>query len=126
MARRRVDDEPGLIDRVRWRNVGRLVLLVAVPVLALAPRGCGRREPVLPPEVRVQPPKATPTLVAPPLEKAESRKQKAERRVRPRHRTRSRKRHRHHAPKPPRPATPRPATPIPAPAPSPPPAPEFF
>src|SRR3954468_11444444 len=66
MARRQADEEPGLMDRVRWRNVGRLVLLVAVLVLALAARGCGRREQALPPEVRVAPPPSvTPAPVRP-------------------------------------------------------------
>src|SRR4051794_34239143 len=95
MARRRADEEPGLIDRVRWRNVGRLGLLVAVLVLAFLPRGCGRREPVLPPEVRVAPPPATapPPMVRsekarrPEGEKARREGKRARRRVR-RHRRR--------------------------------------
>src|SRR3954462_8597432 len=129
MARRRADEEPGLMDRVRWRNVGRLGLLVAVLVLALLPRGCGRREPLLPPEVRVAPPPAPrPAPVVRPG-KAEGRKQKAGR-VKPRHRRRHRRRRPRHAPRVLRPALPRPAPPAPPPPPphygAPPPAPEFF
>src|SRR3954453_5751913 len=126
MARRRADEEPGLIDRVRWRNVGRSgVLLVAVLAVALTPRGCGRREAQLPPEVRVAPPVAPPTP-----EKAEGRRQKAGR-VRPR-RHKRRRHHRRPAPKPqpnPKPIhSPAPQTAAPAPAPRyvAPPPPEFF
>src|SRR6476661_10262536 len=126
MARRRADEEPGLIDRVRWRNVGRLVLLVAVLVVALAPRGCGRRQAVLPPEVRVQPPAAPAPLPSPATsKKAERRRQKAGPVTRHHHKRRRHHRRRH-VPKPLRPAIPRPATPPLQPRYAAPPAPEFF
>src|SRR3954463_8016149 len=93
MARRRVDDEPGLIDRVRWRNVGRLVLLVAVLVLAVAAKGCGRREQVLPPEVRVAPPRSiTPAPVPPATPSPAPAKRKRARRERVHRRPRKRRR----------------------------------
>src|SRR4051812_29004599 len=99
MARRRADEEPGLIERVRWRNVGRLVVLLAVGLIVLLePRGCGRREAVLPPEVRVAPPAPPPAASAP--EKAERPRPTR----RPRHHKRRPYRARHRrrrAPKPP-------------------------
>src|SRR3954462_5725616 len=113
MARRREDDEPGLIDRFRWRNLGRLVLLVALPALALAPRGCGRREAVLPPEVRVRPPAPPPA----PVETADGGRRPAEPERKKARKPRHHKRRRHHrriGPKPPRAAIPRPAAPAPA------------
>ena len=43
MARRRADAPPGLLDRVRWGNVGRLVALLAAGLLlALGPRACSK------------------------------------------------------------------------------------
>src|SRR3954447_6624781 len=61
MARRRADGEPGLIDRGRWRNVGRLAVLRAAGLLsALGPRGCGENPASLPPETRVAPPAQPP------------------------------------------------------------------
>src|SRR3954468_10965480 len=61
MARRRADGEPGLIDRVRWRNVGRLAVLLAAGLLiALGPRGCGEKPASLPPETRIAPPAQPP------------------------------------------------------------------
>src|SRR3954452_22160928 len=60
-ARRRADGEPGLIDGVRWRNVGRLAVLLAAGLLiALGPRGCGENPASLPPETRIAPPAQPP------------------------------------------------------------------
>src|SRR5205085_1693900 len=43
MARRRGDGPPGLIDRVRWGNVGRLAVVLAAGLLiAVGPGGCGK------------------------------------------------------------------------------------
>src|SRR5690349_13109697 len=116
MARRRADGEPGLIERVRWRNVGRLaVALVAVLVVLVGPRGCGRQEAPLPPEVRVAPSAPAPPVSTPEL--ADGSKQLAERPHHRRHRKHRRAR-KHHAPK----AVAPPAAPV-APAPAPLPAP---
>ena len=42
MARRRGDGPPGLIDRVRWGNVGRLAAFLAAGLLiAVGPGSCG-------------------------------------------------------------------------------------
>src|SRR5689334_5755343 len=42
MTNRRADATPGLLGRVRWGNVGRLVALLAgVILLATGPHGCG-------------------------------------------------------------------------------------
>src|SRR5919204_1920081 len=42
MTTRRADAAPGLLDRVRWGNVGRLVALLAgVALLLTGPKGCG-------------------------------------------------------------------------------------
>src|SRR3954451_14128144 len=88
MARRRADGEPGLIDRVRWRNVGRLAVLLAAGLLiALGPRGCGENPASLPPETRIAPPAQPPAT-----DPAARDPQPAEPR---RHRPRQRKKRRH-------------------------------
>src|SRR3954447_20223383 len=87
MARRRAEGEPGLIDRVRWRNVGRLAVLLAAGLLiALGPRGCEHEPAPLPPETRVAP-SPTPTPAPPAAEPAGS----APRRAEPRHSKRRRR-----------------------------------
>src|SRR3954452_23375002 len=134
MARRRADGEPGLIDRVRWRNVGRLaVALVAVLVVVLGPRGCGRREASLPPEVRVAPPAPPAAPSAPPKLAVGSRQsaEKARHRRRRRHRRARKHRARRVVVPPVARVAPAPAPRAPLPAPTPraapaAPAPEFF
>src|SRR3954454_15631993 len=125
MARRRADGEPGLIDRVRWRNVGRLAVLLAPGLLiALGPRGCGENPASLPPETRVAPPAQPPAT-----DPAARGPQPAEpRRHRPRHRKKRRHAHKRalltrHSPgpaPPPPPPPPRAPPPPPPPAPAPP------
>jgi translation initiation factor IF-2 len=67
MARRRADGPPGLLDRVRWGNLGRLVALLAAGLLiAVGPRACSR-EPG--PETRIDP---QPPVAAPPPEPPEA------------------------------------------------------
>src|SRR4051795_12550695 len=67
MARRRADGEPGLIDRVRWRNVGGLAALLAAGLaIALGPRSCGEPAPArLPEEEPVAPPAGREVAPAP-------------------------------------------------------------
>src|SRR5438067_9351124 len=135
MTSRRADVAPGLIDRVRWGNVGRLAALLAgVILLDAGPHGCGpargigdRRleigdaspgPSVLPPAV-----KAAPAVKAPPVKSSlpAVRKKKQLRKHRSRHHHRVRK-HSHARAKPLQ--SPIPQSPIspPASAPAPPPA----
>src|SRR5919201_4296110 len=90
MTSRRADATPGLLDRVRWGNVGRLVaLLVGVILLVTGPHGCGKstahggqrtglqpRPPALPQALKPAAPKPSVPVVRP--------------------RRRHRRRHRHH------------------------------
>src|SRR4051794_31410331 len=59
MPGRRADADPGLIDRIRWGNVGRLAALLAAGMLVITgPRGCSTTPAPavsLPPAVRVAP-----------------------------------------------------------------------
>jgi hypothetical protein len=117
----------GLLERVRWRNVGRLALLVAAAAfLAAGPGSCASEPEALP--LEVQP-------VAPPVPR-----EKAGRREGKKAEEKARRREGRPAPEPKRlppaptrpapqppapPAAPAPAPVVPA-APTPPPQPEFF
>src|SRR3954452_19281880 len=99
MASRRADAGPGLIDRVRWGNVGRLAaLLAACLLLATGPHGCGGAPGNRPQATALAPqPVALPPAVnAPPVRPSSpaARRKQQSRKPRRKHHTRPRQHHR--------------------------------
>src|SRR5438105_10384122 len=137
MTSRRAGVAPGLLDRVRWGNVGRLAALLAgVILLVTGPHGCGpargigdRRleigdaspqPPALPSAVKAAPAVTAPSVI-PSLPAVRKKKQVRKHRSRHRHRVRN---HRHARPKPLQSPIPQsPISPPPAATPAPPPPP---
>jgi hypothetical protein len=78
----------GTLERIRWGNLARLGLVIAAGLLiAIGPRGCGKRQPAAPP-----PPRALPGAPAQPAPVHKEQSGRLARRPRKRNRRRKRPR----------------------------------
>src|SRR3954451_16577849 len=113
MTSRRADAAPGLIDRVRWGNVGRLAALLAGAVmLVTGPHGCGAPARVRSAEVQSAEPPLVPSALPPAVKEAPAVQAKPVRPslpvVRKKQQLRKHRRRHHHPTRKPSPARPNP------------------